>query len=229
MFTPLERCYKERVVEIRILGPLEVVVDARSVAPSGHKQRALLAALAIARRDVVSTDSLVEALWGEEPPRTASTSLQNFVSQLRKALGQDVIETRPPGYRLLQGVELDADRFETLVRASRQSDHDGRVRMLREALALWRGPALADFRYESFAQNEAQRLDDLRVVAQEEMLAAEVELGRHADVVPELESLVRQQPLRERPRAQLMLALYRSGRQAEALDAYHEARKVLVE
>lgn len=216
------------MVEIRILGSLEVVFEGGIVTPSGQKQRALLAILAVAGGDLVPTDRLIEELWGERPPRTALTSLQNFVSQLRKALGPDVLETRPHGYRLrLDQVNLDALRFQALLESARRAEPAERVRLLREGLELWRGPALADFRYDSFAQNEARRLDELRVVAQEEALTAEVELGRHADVVPELESLVRQEPLRERPRAQLMLALYRSGRQAEALDVYHDARRIL--
>jgi DNA-binding SARP family transcriptional activator len=218
------------VVEFRILGPLEVVADGVGIALGGQKQRALLALLLLGRGDVVSTDRLVEELWGEAAPRTAHTSLQNFVSQLRKVLGSDVLETRAPGYRLrISPDQLDAARFERLLAHAREGDAARRAKLLREALALWRGPPLADFAYEPFVQDEARRLEELRVVALEDALASEVELGRHADVVPELESLVRQQPLRERPRAQLMLALYRSGRQADALEAYHSARTVLVE
>jgi DNA-binding SARP family transcriptional activator len=218
------------VLDFRILGPLEVVTERGLVALGGHKQRALLASLLLARGDVVPIDRLIEELWGEAAPRTAQTSLQNFVSQLRKVLGADVLETRPPGYRIrIRPEQLDAARFERLVADARSAPPQERRLLLRQALDLWRGPLLADFAYEQFAQNEARRLDELRVVALEEALAADVESGRHAEVVPQLEALVREQPLRERPRAQLMLALYRSGRQAEALEVYQDTRRTLVE
>jgi DNA-binding SARP family transcriptional activator len=218
------------VLEFRILGPFEVLRDGAPVALAGQKQRALLAALLLRREDVVSADRLVEDLWGDAPPRTAATSLQNFVSQLRKALGADVIETRSPGYRLrFQSDELDLTRFEGLVRAARAADPDARLRLLREALSLWRGRPLADFLYEPFAEGEIRRLEELRLGALEDRLEAEVALGAHAEAVGELEALVRDHPLRERLRGLLMLALYRSGRQAEALEAFQRARRALVD
>jgi DNA-binding SARP family transcriptional activator len=218
------------VLEFRILGPLEVLRDGVAVELGGQKQRMLLVALLLRRGDVVSAERLIEDLWGEAAPRTASTSLQNFVSQLRKAIGAEVIETRPPGYRLrVEPEQVDLGRFERLTREARAAESQRRAELLREALSLWRGAALADCGDEPFVQNEARRLEDLRLAAHEEALAAEVDAGRTADVVPELESLVREQPLREAPRVQLMLALYRSGRQAEALDVYHEARRFLGE
>jgi DNA-binding SARP family transcriptional activator len=209
------------LVEVKLLGPLEVLVDGRVIELRRKKQRALLALLALRSGEVVSTDRLVDALWGETPPKTAVGSLQNLVSELRKLIGADVLATRPPGYVLAIDRELvDAHRFERQVR-QREA--------LREALALWRGPALADLSFEPFAQAEIARLEELRTVAQEELFNAELELGNHAQLVAELEAFVAEHPLRERPRGQLMLALYRSGRQADALEAYRNARDALVE
>jgi DNA-binding SARP family transcriptional activator len=179
---------------------------------------------------VVSVDRLIDALWGEHPPRTAMTSLQNFISQLRKVLGADVLETRMPGYRLrVAPGELDVDRFRQLSDEARGAELGERRATLREALALWRGTALADFQFEAFAQGEIARLEELRLAALEDRLEADLEAGLDAELVGELESLVAAHPLRERLRAHLMLALYRSGRQAEALQVYQDARKVLVE
>ena len=224
-------CYNRReVLEFRILGSLEVLDEGRPVALSGQKQRALLALLLLRANDVVPAERLVDLLWGESPPRTALTSLQNFVSQLRKALGSDVLETRAPGYRLrLEPEQLDLARFEGLVRRARESDLVDRARVLREALALWRGTPLADFAYEPWAQDEIRRLEELRLGALEERNASELELDRHAELISELEALVAEHPQRERLRGQLMLALYRSGRQAEALQAYQDARRTLVD
>src|SRR6266545_3842649 len=202
----------------RLLGPLESEQGGEPVAIGGQKQRAVLALLLLRAGEVVSTDRLIQDLWGENPPRTAATSLQNAVSQLRKALGAETLVTRGHGYLVdIDKDQVDAHRFERLVRRARGEDPEPRARLLREALELWRGPALADFTYESFAQGEIKRLD------------AELELGRAAELVGELEALVDQNPLRERLRGQLMLALYRSGRQAEALQAYQQARQVLVD
>jgi DNA-binding SARP family transcriptional activator len=216
--------------DFRILGPLEVTADAGPIALGGQKQRALLALLLLEANRVVSVDRILDALWGEQPPRTAVTSLQNLVSQLRKALGAEVLETRMPGYRLrvLPG-ELDADRFRELCETARAAEPEERRTRLREALALWRGSPLADFEFEAFAQGEIARLEELRLAALEDRIEADLEAGDDASLVAELEALVQDHPLRERLRAHLMLALYRSGRQAEALQVYQDARRALVE
>jgi DNA-binding SARP family transcriptional activator len=218
------------VLEFRILGPLEVVRDGQAVPLTGQKQRALLAALLVRAREVVSTDRLIDDVWGEDPPRTASTSLQNFVSQLRKALGPDVVLTRAPGYALdVAGDAIDASVFERAVAEARAAEPAERVDRLETATALWRGDPLAEFAYAAFAQAEIRRLEELRLAAVEDRVDAQLELGRHHDVVAELETLVRQSPLRERLRGQLMIALYRAGRQAEALQVYHDARAALLD
>jgi DNA-binding SARP family transcriptional activator len=178
---------------------------------------------------VVSTDRLVDALWSGTPPPTATASLQNFVSQLRKSLGPDTIETRPPGYRLpLEPEQLDLARVRRLVDEARASEPVRRARLLAEALSHWRGEPLAELAYESFAQPEIARLTELRLALVEEHAEVELSLGRHAELVPELERLVRAHPLRERLRGQLMLALYRSGRQTDALETYRDGRRRLV-
>jgi DNA-binding SARP family transcriptional activator len=218
------------VVEFRILGPLEVVGDDGPIALGGQKQRALLGLLLVHAGEVLATDRLVADLWGERPPKTATTSLQNFVSHLRKLLGADTVETRPPGYVLrLDPDRFDLARFERLVASARGAAPAERVRLLREALGLWRGPPLADLAFETFAQSEIRRLEELRAEALEARIDADLELGAGGELVGELESLVIQYPLRERLRGQLMLALYRSGRQAEALQAYLDARRALVD
>jgi DNA-binding SARP family transcriptional activator len=217
-------------LDFRILGPLEVEGEAGPVALGGPRQRALLAVLVLDAGRVVPTDRLVDLLWGEEAPRTATTSLQNAVSQLRKLLGTELVETRPPGYVLRADArQIDAARFERALREARAEPPARRSELLRDALATWRGPALADFAFEQFAQPEIRRLEELRLVALEERIAADMELARHADVVGELEALVAEHPLRETFRRQLMLALYRAGRQAEALDAFQDARTRFVE
>jgi DNA-binding SARP family transcriptional activator len=218
------------VLDFRILGPLEVDDGTRLLPLGGRRERALLGMLLLHSGEVVSTDRLLDELWGERPPKTAGASLQNAVSQLRRLLGPDRLLTRPPGYVLeVEAEELDLARFERLVAQARGAEPEQRARQLREALALWRGSPLADLAFETFAQAEIARLDELRWAALEERIEAEVELGQAAELVAELESLVDRQPLRERLRGQLMLALYRSGRQAEALQVYHEARRVLVD
>jgi class 3 adenylate cyclase len=217
-------------VRYRILGPLEVdpVIDHPALRRA--KPRALLALLLLHANEVVSTDLLLDALWGGSPPPRAMGSLQNYVSHLRKALGDDVLATRPPGYVLrVQPEELDLAVFERLVAEARTADASARAERLRSALALWRGPALADFAYEQFAQAEIGRLDELRLTALEERIDADLELGRHGELVGELEALVTEHPLRERLRGQLMLALYRAGRQADALAAYRDGRRLLRE
>jgi DNA-binding SARP family transcriptional activator len=218
------------VLDIRVLGPLEVEGDSGRVTLGGQKQRALLGLLTLNVRRVVSTDRLLDELWGEHPPRTAATSLQNMVSQLRKTLGHDRVDTCAPGYRLNAGPEeTDLGRFDQLVRDARELRGEARATTLRTALALWRGPPLADFAYEAFAQGEIRRLEELRLATLEERIEADLECGRHGELVGELEPLVESQPFRERLRGQLMVALYRSGRQAESLQAYHDGRRVLVD
>jgi DNA-binding SARP family transcriptional activator len=223
-------CYNRHVPDFRILGPLEVSDETGPLLLGGQKQRAVLAMLLLEPGRVVSTDRLIDALWGEHPPRTATTSLQNFISQLRKTLGPDVLETKPPGYRLrVRPGELDLDRFRVLVDSGRRCDPPARAEKLRHALALWRGPPLADLAYEAFAQPHVAHLEELRLSTLEERIDAELEEGAHSELVGELEGLVDQFPLRERLRGQYMLALYRGGRQAEALRTYQEARRHLVD
>jgi DNA-binding SARP family transcriptional activator/predicted Ser/Thr protein kinase len=217
-------------LDFRILGPLEVIVEGRPLQLGGQRQRALLAILLLEAGRVVATDRLVDLLWGEEAPKTATNSLQNAISRLRKELGPEVLRTKAPGYVL--GVapgQIDARRFELQLRDARRAEPEQRRELLQRALDLWRGPALADFAFEQFAQAETRRLEELRLVAREERIEAELELGRHGDVVGELEALVGEHPLRETLRRQLMIALYRSGRQAEALDVYQDARNRFVE
>ena len=207
-------------MEFRILGPLEVVEDGRPVELGGQKQRALLAVLLLHPNEVVSQDRLIDALWNGAPPDTAHKALQVHVSQLRKLIGKERLETRPPGYLLrVADDELDLSLFQRL-------RGEGR---LTEALALWRGPPFSDFAYHGFAQAEIARLEDQRLACLEEQVDQELDAGRHGELTGELEALVAQHPLRERLRGQLMLALYRSGRQAEALNAYQEARRALVD
>ena len=196
----------------------------------GPKQRALLAMLLLEAGRVVSLDRLIEALWEGQPPATAVASLQNFVAQLRKALGPDVIETRTPGYVVrLDPEQLDLARVRSLVDAARASEPTRRAALLDDALALWRGEPLAEFRYEAFAREEIARLEEFHLTLVEERAEAKLAIGAQAEVVAELEALVHTHPLRERLRAQLMLALYRSGRQAQALEVYREGRERLVE
>jgi len=218
------------MLEFRILGPLDVSDETGPIALGGQRQRALLAALLLEASRVVPTERLVDLLWGEDAPKTATTSLQNSVSRLRKELGPDVLETRAPGYILRVGPEqIDARRFETQLHDARGVGAEKRRELLERALSLWRGPALAEFTFEPFAQAEIRRLEELRLVVLEERIEADLELGHQGDVVSELESLVRDHPLRETFRRQQMLALYRSGRQAEALEAYQDARARFVE
>ena len=221
-------------LEVRLLGPLEVLRAGDAVSVGGPKPRALLAVLALEAGRVVSADRLVESLWPGETPDTAAHAIQVYVSQLRKALGAGAIPRRAPGYVLeLDPERIDVHRFVRLADEGRETlaagDPAAASTVLRDALALWRGSALADFTYEPFAQTDIARLEELRLVALEERIEADLALGRQAELVPELEALVDAQPLRERPRAQLMLALYRAGRQADALAAYRAARETLIE
>jgi DNA-binding SARP family transcriptional activator len=220
----------KEAVEFRLLGPLEAVAAGEALPLGGPKQRALLALLLIHANEVVSVDTLIEELWGESPPRTAPAYIQNCVSRLRKALGPALLETRPPGYVLRVDAEtIDARRFERLTQESREAPARDRAAGLREALQLWRGSPLADLAFESFAQTEARRLDELRLAALEDRIEAELELGMHAELVGELEALARENAARERLRRLQMLALYRAGRQVDALAAYQEARLALDE
>jgi len=231
MTTPGER------IELRLLGSLEVRRDGEPVAVSGPKPRALLADLALHFGEVLSTDRLIEDLWSGSPPRSAAHALQVYVSKLRNVLDPEkigLIVSRSPGYALeLPPEALDLHLFERLVDdgrgALRKGDPSSASASLRKALSLWRGPVLADFVYEPFAQTDIARLEDLRTAARESLVDAELELGQHAELLPQIEALVVESPFAERPRAQLMLALYRAGRQADALEAYRQARRELVE
>ena len=220
-------------MEFRILGPVEVRDDGRVVRLGGGKQRAVLALLLLNANRVVASERMIELLWGEQPPATAATALHGHISSLRKTLGPDVIATRPPGYALELGIgDLDLERFERLRAEGRDAlergDPGGAAERLRAALELWRGEALSDIGFEPFIQAEAARLEGLRLDAVQDRIEADLTTGRGTELVGELERLVAAEPLRERLWAQLMLALYRSGRQAEALDAYRRARQTLV-
>jgi len=224
----------QKVLSFRILGPFEVIERERSLGLGGPKQRALLAVLLLHRCEAVSTDRLIDELWGERAPATAAKTVQVYVSNLRKALGDGLLVTRGHGYMLqTEPGQVDLDRFEMLVaegrRALQAGDPRGASDRLREALGLWRGPPLADFAYAPFARGETVRLEEARLAALEDRIDADLALGEHAALVGELESLVREHPLRERLQAQLMLALYRSGRQADALERYRQARCELVD
>jgi YVTN family beta-propeller protein len=219
-------------MEFRILGPVEVSDGGRQVPLGGSKQRAVLALLLVHRGETVSVDRLVDELWGERPPDTATKTVQVYVSRLRKALGDGVLITRNGGYALeLDADDVDADRFEGLARdgqdALERGDAEAAAEALRGALGLWHGPPLADLAYEDFAQQEIGRLEEERLGVLEDRIEADLGLGRHAALVPELEALVSEHPTRERPRAQLMLALYRSGRQADALEVYRDGQRTL--
>ena len=222
-------------MEFRILGPLEVMSAERPMQLGGRKPRALLAELLIHANEVVSADRLIEDLWAADPPEDAPNALQTTVKRLRRALGdRDRILTVSSGYAIrVEADELDRDRFECLLgegrRAFMRGDAPSASARLSEALSLWRGSALLDFLYEPFAQGEIARLEELRRACQEERIDVDLALDRHASLVGELEALVSEDPLRERPRGQLMLALYRSGRQADALEAYRQTRRVFAE
>jgi predicted ATPase/DNA-binding SARP family transcriptional activator len=218
-------------VDFRLLGPFEVESDGRDLTPARRKQRLLLVALLLRAGRVVATDDLIDVVWGESAPATAQKALHGHVSALRKLLGAETIETRPPGYLLhVDEGSVDTGRFEALVEAAgREIDPATRRDLLRSASALFRGEPLADFRYEPFAREEAARLKELRLGALTGRIEAELELGRHGELIPELERVVAEHPHDERLRAALMLALYRGGRQAQALHVYGEGRQRLVE
>jgi DNA-binding SARP family transcriptional activator len=220
-------------MEFKILGPLQVRAGEKDVTCKGTKQRLLLSVLLLNANEVVSSDHLVEVLWGESPPET-SKALQMHVSALRKSLEPGVLITRPPGYelRVAEG-DIDVHAFEAAVDEGRAALGAGRAgdarRILQRALALWRGPPFADLTFEDCLQADIARLEELRINALEARIEADLALGDHSDVIPELESLAAAHPTREGVRAQLMLALYRAGRQAEALEVYRDTRRVLVD
>ena len=222
-------------MEFRVLGPLEVVGDAGSIRLGGPKQRATLAILLLRANTVVSVDQLADDLYAGAAPVTAVTQVQRQISDLRKALhSPSVIETRSPGYVIrLSPEQLDLDRFASRTEEASQALDRGEAEraadLLRQALALWRGNPLADLEYESFARSSVERLEEMRLAALEQLIEAELALGRHREVVGTVESLARDHPLRERFHGQLMLALYRSGRQPEALEVYRRTREALVE
>ena len=221
-------------MEFRVLGPLEAWDEGRGLSLGGPKPRALLTVLLLHVNEVVTSDRLIDELWGEDSPEDASAALRVNISRLRKALPQDVLVTRSPGYVLVvERDALDLHRFERLVDEGRSLLARGlaadAAKRLRDALSLWRGPALADFGYESFAQPAIARLEEIRLAAVELRIDADLALGHHDELVGELEALVAEHPFRERLRIGLMTALYRSGRQAEALDAYQNARRALVD
>jgi len=222
------------VLRFGILGPFEVVDGARPVVVGGPKLRALLAVLVLHRGEVVSTDRLIDALWGERASATAAKTVQVYVSNLRKALGNGVVVTRGGGYALhAEPCQVDAERFAALAAEGRgalgSGDERAARQLLCEGLALWRGPPLADFAYDGFAQAAIARLDEERLAAVEDRVEADLALGEHAALVGELEGLVAEHPWRERLHGQLMLALYRCGRQADALEAYQAARRSLLD
>jgi len=217
-------------VRFRVLGPLEASADDGPIALGGPKQRVVLAHLLLRANQVVPSDHLIDAVWGEEPPEAARGTLQAYVSRLRSVLGAERIEGRAPGYLFrIEPEELDATRFEVLLREARGASSEPKVvlDMLGEALDLWRGPALADLAAEASLQGEIARLEELHLSATEEQFSARLDLGEHAEVVAELEAATIAHPLRERLWSQLVLALYRSGRQAEALAAFDRARLLL--
>jgi YVTN family beta-propeller protein len=233
-------------MDFRILGPLEVEHEGGELPLGGRQQRALLALLLLHANEVVAVDEIVDALWPESPPPSATKSVHALVSRLRGLLEGEpvarngaesdngVLLTRRHGYSLrVAPGELDLHRFDELLNEGRAAlaagEADAAARMLREALALWRGPPLAELAYASFARGEVARLEELRLSTLEERIEADLAAGRSGELVPELESLVARHPLRERLRRQLMLALYRTGRQAEALQTYQHARRLLVD
>src|SRR5262245_5215908 len=237
----LPRRYRQPVaVDFRILGPVEVADDGEAIRLGGPKQRAVLAILLLHANRVVPVEEIANDLYGESVPVTAVAQVRDHVSQLRKLFGlkpnadggESMLGTQPPGYRLRVGLDqLDAFRFEHMTEEAAEAlsrgDADAAAALLRQALALWRGPPLADLRYEPFAQAAIARLEELRLAALERRIEADLLRGANGQLVAELEELVRDHPLREQLRAHLMLALYRGGRQADAVRVYHETRRIL--
>jgi DNA-binding SARP family transcriptional activator len=221
-------------VRYLLLGPVVALVDGRAVELGGPRQRGVLVVLLTQAGSLVPASRIVDAVWGDEPPASAANLVQRSVSQLRKAVGHDAIETRGAGYLARVGPDaLDLHVFERLARAGSVALGDGHFEeaagVLREALALWRGAALADLADQPFLEHEAARLEEMRLLALERALEADLACGLHADALAEAEGLVHAHPLRERPRELVMLALYGAGRQAEALEAYRRTRATFVE
>jgi DNA-binding SARP family transcriptional activator len=217
-----------------VLGPLEAAVRGAPVDLGSPRQRVLLALLITQANEVMSVGSLIDALWPEDPPDTAANIIQGYVSELRKRLGREAIATRGRGYAaVLDDEDLDLRRFERLLlhgsRALERGDAAAAAEQLAEALALWRGPALADLDGSDAVRSITARLDELRMLAHERRIEADIACGRHRAVIPELEALVAKHAFRERLRAQLMIALYRSGRQADALAVYRAGRELLAD
>jgi DNA-binding SARP family transcriptional activator len=219
--------------EFRILGPFEVVAaDGEPLALTGRNQRTVLAVLLLRANHVVATDVLVDAVWGEHPPRTARTSLQNVIVGLRQLLGTETIETENalPGYRLVVDPEsYDLARFQRLVAEARELEPEERAERLRDALELWRGEPLLEFRTESFAEADVRWLEELRLKALSERIDADLACERYSELVPELVALVGANPLDERLREQLMLAYYHSNRPDDAGRVYQDLRRALIE
>ena len=221
--------------EVRLLGSVEALVDGHSLSLGGSKQRSVIAMLALNANATLSGDQLIDGLWGDDPPASAAKNIQRYVSQLRKALGESRAEaeiiTRGHGYELrLPAGAVDALRFEQLVEeAAGERPGPGANGLAAAALELWRGAPLSDVASEPFAGPEIGRLEELHMRALELAIDAELAAGRHDDAIVRLEALIAEEPLRERLHAQRMLALYRAGRQSEALDAYREARETLIE
>jgi DNA-binding SARP family transcriptional activator len=217
-------------VDFRLLGPLEVAADGRMLELGRGRPRALLAILLLRANQVVPAERLIDDLWAGEAPPTAPKMVQMYVVELRKALADDTLATVSPGYALrVRPDELDLDRFERLVERARSSEPAAAAGLLREALALWRGPALAEFAYEPWAQTEIARLEELRLTALEDRFDADLAAGRAPEIVGELDAVAREHPYRDRLSAQLMIALYRAGRQAEALQHYRDRRAALLD
>jgi DNA-binding SARP family transcriptional activator len=221
-------------IEYRVLGSLEALEDGRRLSLGGPRQRVLLAVLLLHANEVVPASRLIDDVWGEEPPETAANIVQGYVSDLRHVLGREAIATRGRGYAIyVEPGDLDLRRFERLVEAGIEALDDDRPReaggILREALELWRGPALADLVDESFVSPAVGRLEELRLGVLERRIDSDLACGRHAEVVAELAALVAEHPLREWFRAQHILALYRSGRQADALESFRTARGILAD
>jgi DNA-binding SARP family transcriptional activator len=217
-------------LEFRVLGPLEVRRNGEAIPIPAPKQRALLGVLLLHANEPVAQDELIDLLWGDDAPPSARASLQNQIHAIRRVLGAEVVERQPAGYVVhVEPGRLDLERFQQLVLEARRSEPRERAARLREALACWRGPALVEFPSEPFAQHEIGRLEEERLAAIEDRIDADLALGLHAEVATELEGLVERHPLRERLWGQLMLALYRTGRQADAVSTYRRAHQAFAE
>src|SRR6516225_4052006 len=221
-------------MQVRILGPFQLEDGGRQITVGGVRQRAVLADLVLNANEVIPSEQLLVELWGEDAPPSAANALQAAISRLRRVLPSGRLITTGPGYALrMFPAELDVRQFEQLISEGREAlvarASAEAARMLDQALMLWRGPPLADFRYEPFAQAEIARLEELQLACLEERNEAQLALGSAGALTAELGRMVAEHPLRERLRRQLMLALYRSGRQAEALDTYREFRSTLQE